>query len=104
MGIPLGLIPRLMTKGGSAWRKVKIEGSRAKFPSGVFRRCNLGNEKGARYFNYRSDQLVHQTPTQRHTFSRSEGIQCPTTDSSRNCIIGAEPGMAVSGHPPLFTG
>ena len=50
MGIPLGLIPRLMTKGGSAWRKVKIEGSRAKFPSGVFRRCNLGNEKGARYF------------------------------------------------------
>ncbi|PWA67521.1 hypothetical protein CTI12_AA317790 [Artemisia annua] len=30
----------------------------------------------------------------------SEGIQCPTTDSSRNCVIGAEPGMAVSGHPP----
>ncbi|PPD92627.1 hypothetical protein GOBAR_DD10434 [Gossypium barbadense] len=51
MGIPLGLIPRLMTKGESAWRKVKIEGSREKFPSGVFRRCNLGNEKGARYFN-----------------------------------------------------
>lgn len=47
--------------------------------------------------------MVHQTPTQRHTFSRSEGIQCPTTDSSRNCVIGAEPGMAVSGHPPLFT-
>lgn len=46
MEIPLGLIPRLMTKGQSAWRKVKIEGSRAKFPSGVFRRCNLGNEKG----------------------------------------------------------
>ncbi|KAF4397771.1 hypothetical protein G4B88_025263 [Cannabis sativa] len=38
MEIPLGLIPRLMTKGESAWRKVKIEGSRAKFPSGVFRR------------------------------------------------------------------
>ncbi|KAF4348308.1 hypothetical protein F8388_012229, partial [Cannabis sativa] len=72
MEIPLGLIPRLMTKGESAWRKVKIEGSRAKFPSGVFR--------------------------------RSEGIQYPTTDSSRNCVIGAEPGMAVSGHPPLFTG
>ncbi|KAK8681195.1 hypothetical protein V6N13_053602 [Hibiscus sabdariffa] len=72
MGIPLGLIPRLMTKGESAWRKVKIEGSREKFPSGVFR--------------------------------RSEGMQCPTTDSSRNCVIGAEPGMAVSGHPPLFTG
>lgn len=51
MGIPLGLIPRLMTKGESAWRKVKIEGSREKFPSGVFRRCNLGNEKGAKYFN-----------------------------------------------------
>jgi hypothetical protein len=35
----------------SGWRKVKIEGSRKKFPSGVFRRCNrnLGNEKGARY-------------------------------------------------------
>ncbi|KAK8539563.1 hypothetical protein V6N13_034855 [Hibiscus sabdariffa] len=63
MGIPLGLIPRLMTKGESAWRKVKIEGSREKFPSGVFR--------------------------------RSEGIQCPTTDSSRNCVIGAEPGMAI---------
>ncbi|KAK1591051.1 hypothetical protein Q3G72_001476 [Acer saccharum] len=62
MEIPLGLIPRLMTKGESAWRKVKIEGSREKFPSGVFR--------------------------------RSEGIQCPTTDSSRNCVIGAEPGMA----------
>ncbi|KAL5798353.1 hypothetical protein ACOSQ2_003173 [Xanthoceras sorbifolium] len=71
MEIPLGLIPRLMTKGESAWRKVKIEGSREKFPSGVFR--------------------------------RSEGIQCPTIDSSRNCVIGAEPGMAVSGHPPLFT-
>lgn len=28
---------------------MKIEGSREKFPSGVFRRCNLGNEKGARY-------------------------------------------------------
>jgi hypothetical protein len=26
MGIPLGLIPRLMTKGESAWRKVKIGG------------------------------------------------------------------------------
>lgn len=52
MGIPLGLIPRLMTKGESAWHKVKIEGSReTKFPFGVFRRCNLGNEKGARYFN-----------------------------------------------------
>lgn len=51
MEIPLGLIPRLMTKGESAWRKVKIGGSGAKFPSGVFRRCNLGNEKGARYFN-----------------------------------------------------
>ncbi|KAK8657004.1 hypothetical protein V6N13_098938 [Hibiscus sabdariffa] len=72
IGIPLGLIPRLMTKGESAWCKVKIEGSREKFPSGVFR--------------------------------RSEGIQCPTTDSSRNCDIGAELGMAVSGHPPLFTG
>ncbi|KAK8492053.1 hypothetical protein V6N11_014176 [Hibiscus sabdariffa] len=35
MGIPLGLIPRLMTKGESAWRKVKIEGSREKFPSGL---------------------------------------------------------------------
>ncbi|KAK8635197.1 hypothetical protein V6N13_023074 [Hibiscus sabdariffa] len=46
MGIPLGLIPRLMTKGESAGRKVKIEGSREKFPSGVFRRCNLGNDKG----------------------------------------------------------
>ncbi|KAM7249636.1 hypothetical protein ACFE04_011467 [Oxalis oulophora] len=64
IGIALGLIPRLMTKGESAWRKVKIEGSREKFPSGVFR--------------------------------RSEGIQCPTTDSSRNCIIGVEPGMAGS--------
>ncbi|KAL8097027.1 hypothetical protein AgCh_030205 [Apium graveolens] len=41
MEIPLGLIPCLMTKGESAWRKVKIGGSRAKFPSGVFRRCNL---------------------------------------------------------------
>lgn len=28
MEIPLGLIPRLMTKGESAWRKVKIGGSR----------------------------------------------------------------------------
>lgn len=27
MEIPLGLIPRLMTKGESAWRKVKIGGS-----------------------------------------------------------------------------
>jgi hypothetical protein len=26
MEIPLGLIPRLMTKGESAWRKVKIGG------------------------------------------------------------------------------
>ena len=52
MEIPLGLIPRLMTYlNWEAWRKVKIEGNRAKFPSGVFRRCNLGNEKGARYFN-----------------------------------------------------
>jgi len=51
MEIPLGLIPRLMTKGESAWRKVKIGGSREKLPSGVFRRCNLGNKKGARYFN-----------------------------------------------------
>ncbi|KAK8690755.1 hypothetical protein V6N13_074282 [Hibiscus sabdariffa] len=51
MGIPIGLIPRLMMKGESAWRKVKIEGSREKFPYGIFRRCNLGNEKGARYFN-----------------------------------------------------
>ncbi|KAI3666536.1 hypothetical protein L1987_88949 [Smallanthus sonchifolius] len=31
MEIPLGLIPRLMTKGESAWRKVKIGGSREKF-------------------------------------------------------------------------
>lgn len=46
MEIPLGLIPRLMTKGESAWHQVKIQGSREKFPSGVFRRCNLGNEKG----------------------------------------------------------
>lgn len=46
MEIPLGLIPRLMTKGESAWHQVKIQGSRDKFPSGVFRRCNLGNEKG----------------------------------------------------------
>ncbi|KAI3725389.1 hypothetical protein L1987_65176 [Smallanthus sonchifolius] len=46
MEIPLGLIPRLMTKGESAWRKVKIGGSREKFPSGVFRRCNPGNKKG----------------------------------------------------------
>lgn len=44
MEIPFGLIPRLMTKGESAWRKVKIEGNRDKFPYGVFRRCNLGNE------------------------------------------------------------
>ena len=29
MEIPLGLIPRLMTKGESAWRKVQIGGSRA---------------------------------------------------------------------------
>nr|GMC97750.1 orf127d [Ipomoea batatas] len=65
--IPLGLIPRLMTKGESAWRKVKIGGSRE------------------------------------NSLLGSEGIQCPTTDSSRNCVIGAEPGMAVSGHPPLFT-
>lgn len=46
MEIPLGLIPRLMTKGESAWHQVKIQGSIEKFPSGVFRRCNLGNEKG----------------------------------------------------------
>lgn len=45
--------------------------------------------------------MVHQTLTQPHTFSRSEGIQCPTTDSSRNCVIGAEPGIAVvSGWKP----
>lgn len=48
---------------------------------GVFRRCNLGNERGARDFTPRSDPLVHQTPTQRHTFSRSAGIQCPPTSS-----------------------
>ncbi|GJZ92603.1 hypothetical protein Tco_0664668 [Tanacetum coccineum] len=65
MEIPLSLIPRLMTKGELVWRKVKIGGSREKFPSG------------------------------------SEGIQFPTTDSSWNCVIGAEPGMTVSGHPPL---
>ncbi|KAI7991580.1 hypothetical protein LOK49_LG12G01136 [Camellia lanceoleosa] len=59
MEIPLGLIPCLMTKGESAWHKVKIGGSREKFLSEVFRRF--------------------------------EGIQCPTTDSSQNCIIGAEP-------------
>ncbi|KAK7298464.1 hypothetical protein VNO77_46925 [Canavalia gladiata] len=46
MEIPLGLIPRLMTYlNWEAWRKVKIEGNREKFPSGVFRRCNLGNER-----------------------------------------------------------
>ncbi|KAL5080143.1 hypothetical protein RYX36_008564 [Vicia faba] len=45
MEIPLGLIPHLMTKGESAWRNMKIEGNREKFPSGVFRRCNLGNER-----------------------------------------------------------
>ncbi|RWV94797.1 hypothetical protein BHE74_00001573 [Ensete ventricosum] len=81
-----------------------LGGNRAKSPSGVFRRCKLGNEKGARYFHFRSDLLVHQTPTQRHKFSRSEGIQCPTTDSSRNLVIGAEPGIAISGYLPLFTG
>lgn len=43
MEIALGLIPRLMTKGESAWRKVKIGGSRAKFPSGLFRR--IGQQK-----------------------------------------------------------
>jgi hypothetical protein len=59
---------------------------------------------GARYFNERSDLLVHQIPTQCHTFSRSEGIQCPTTDSSRICVNGAQPGIAVSGQLPLFTG
>ncbi|KAG9157567.1 hypothetical protein Leryth_022790 [Lithospermum erythrorhizon] len=46
MEIPLGRIPRLMTKGESAWRKVKIGGSRSNSLLG----CNLGNEKGARYF------------------------------------------------------
>ncbi|RDY13476.1 NADH-ubiquinone oxidoreductase chain 2, partial [Mucuna pruriens] len=46
MEIPLGLIPRLMTYlNWEAWRKVKIEGNREKCPSGVFRRCNLGNER-----------------------------------------------------------
>nr|GEY30009.1 hypothetical protein [Tanacetum cinerariifolium] len=30
----------------------------------------------------------------------SEGIRCPTTDSSRNCVIEAKLGIAVSGHPP----
>nr|GEU51884.1 cytochrome c oxidase subunit 2, mitochondrial [Tanacetum cinerariifolium] len=64
MEIPFGLIPYLMTKGKSAWRKVKIGGSREKFPSGC------------------------------HTFSKSKGIQCLTTDSSRNFFIEAEPGMA----------
>jgi len=44
MEIPFGLMPHLMTKGESAWRKVKIEGNRDKFPYGVFRRSNLGNE------------------------------------------------------------
>lgn len=48
MEIALGLIPRLMTKGESAWRKVKIGGSRAKFPSGLFRRIG---QQGARDFN-----------------------------------------------------
>ncbi|KAK4412287.1 hypothetical protein Salat_2980300 [Sesamum alatum] len=76
MEIPLGLIPRLMTKVESAWRKVKIGGV---------------------------EKIPFWGIPKRHTFSRSEGIQCPTTDSSRNCVIGAEPGMAVSGHPPLFT-
>lgn len=47
--------------------------------------------------------MVHQTLTQPHTFSRSEGNQCPTTDSSRNCVIGAEPGIAVSGNLPFFS-
>ncbi|OIT27205.1 PREDICTED: cytochrome P450 78A7-like [Nicotiana attenuata] len=32
---------------------------------------------------------------------RNGGI---TTDYSRNCVIRAEPGMTVSGHPSLFTG
>ncbi|KAK8936940.1 hypothetical protein KSP39_PZI012588 [Platanthera zijinensis] len=51
-----------------------------------------------------SDLLVHQTSTQRHTFSRPKGIQCLTTDSTWNCIIGGEPGIAVSGHLQLFIG
>lgn len=39
----------------------------------------------------RSDQLVDQTPTQRHTCSFHP---VPPFDSSRNSVIGAEPGMA----------
>ncbi|GLJ58936.1 hypothetical protein SUGI_1513990 [Cryptomeria japonica] len=38
----------------------------------------------------RSDQLVDQTPTQRHTCS----FHPVPFDSSRNSVIGAEPGMA----------
>ncbi|GJW22056.1 NADH dehydrogenase subunit 2 [Tanacetum coccineum] len=68
MEIPLSLIPRLMTKGELAWRKVKI--------GGVEKIPFWGIPKV------------------------SEGIQCPTTDSSWNCVIEAEPGMTVIGHPP----
>ncbi|KAF7117288.1 hypothetical protein RHSIM_RhsimMtG0002900 (mitochondrion) [Rhododendron simsii] len=63
MEIPLGLIPRLMTKGESAWRKVKIGGSRAKFPSGGPERLghrNLDHLRAGKRKPPRPDQSKQQ--------------------------------------------
>lgn len=44
--IPLGLIPRLMTKGESAWRKVKIGGSRKNSLMGYSEGVTQATKKG----------------------------------------------------------
>lgn len=40
---------KVMKKGGSTWHKVKIDKSRAKFPSGVFQKCNMNKEEWPKF-------------------------------------------------------
>ena len=67
-----------MTKGESAWRKVKIEGSQEKFPSGVFRRCNLANEK-------KGPILQLEERSSSHFFNKTRrGAESPSSDNERS--------------------
>nr|GME03763.1 GDSL esterase/lipase LIP-4-like [Ipomoea batatas] len=54
-------------------------------------------------FSYLSKaQVIEKTP---FIFEIKDAVWANySVGQSRNCVIGAEPGMAVSGHPPLFTG
>nr|GEU79486.1 hypothetical protein [Tanacetum cinerariifolium] len=75
MEIPLGLIPRLMTKGESAWRKVKIGGSREKFPSGV-RKDPVPNYRLLPKLRYRSRARNGQAEATGREASESGGCYC----------------------------